>query len=374
MEFEIDRAAFLDGLKSAQGVVERRNTLPILSNVLIESSASGITILATDLDIGVRRNCNADVRGTGALTVNARKLLDVVKELPGERVRLRGLDNHRVEIVAGRARLNLVGLDPKEFPSIPGLTGKPGKAATEVTVPTAVLGAMIDSTLFAVSSDETRINLSGVFVENHQGMLRMVATDGHRLALIDRKVEGKVPEKGAILPRKGLYEAKRILEEGVGEQDEATLSIDGSIAKITQRGSELVMRLIEGEFPDYRQVIPKSSKATLGLSRADFLHAIGCVWVLSNERAKGIRVSLKPGVLEVQANNPDVGDGSYETEVVYSGDELSIGFNGRYLMDALTAMREGERVEFMVSDDVSPGVLRPEGDETYCYVVMPMRL
>lgn len=374
MEFEITRGEFLEGLRLTQGVVERRNTLPILSNVLIELAEAGISILATDLDIGIRRSCTARVKGAGAITVNARKLFEVVKEVPGETIRLRSLENHRVEVVSGKARLNLVGLDPKEFPSIPGLSAKPGKGASELTAKASLLGAMIESTLFAVSFDETRLNLSGVFVENQQGALRMVATDGHRLALIDRKIDGKVPDKGVILPRKGLMEARKLLEVKDGDEDIVKLTVDGSIAKIMRGRAELFMRLIEGEFPDYRQVIPKQSKVKLGLSRADFLHALGCISVLSTERAKGVRVSLKPGILEVQANNPDVGDGAYETEVVYSGEELSIGFNGRYLIEALTAMRDGERVEFMVTDDVSPGVLRLEGDDSYCYVVMPMRL
>lgn len=374
MEFEITRGEFLEGLRLTQGVVERRNTLPILSNVLIELAEAGISILATDLDIGIRRSCTARVKGAGAITVNARKLFEVVKEVPGETIRLRSLENHRVEVVSGKARLNLVGLDPKEFPSIPGLSAKPGKGASELTAKASLLGAMIESTLFAVSFDETRLNLSGVFVENQQGALRMVATDGHRLALIDRKIDGKVPDKGVILPRKGLMEARKLLEVKDGDEDIVKLTVDGSIAKIVRGRAELFMRLIEGEFPDYRQVIPKQSKVKLGLSRADFLHALGCISVLSTERAKGVRVSLKPGILEVQANNPDVGDGAYETEVVYSGEELSIGFNGRYLIEALTAMRDGERVEFMVTDDVSPGVLRLEGDDSYCYVVMPMRL
>jgi len=203
----------------------------------------------------------------------------------------------------------------------------------------------------------------------------MVATDGHRLAMIDRKIDGSVPEKGAILPRKGLMEAKKLLESGdVPDEDAVTLWIDGSIAKIVRGHAELFMRLIEGDFPDYRQVIPKSSKAKISLSRADFLHALGCASVVSSERAKGVRISVKSGVLEVQASNPDLGEGSYETEIAYNGDELSIGFNGRYLIEALTAMGDGDRVEFLASDDVSPGILRPEGDDSYCYVVMPMRL
>jgi DNA polymerase-3 subunit beta len=375
MEFEIDRAEFLEALRLTQGVVERRNTLPILSNVLIEPVERGISVLATDLDIGVRRSCQAKVKGTGGITVNARKLFELVKEVQGVSIRFKSLDGHRVEVVSGKARWNLVGLDPKDFPSIPGLSTKPGKGASELRAKATVLSAMIESTLFAVSLDETRVNLSGVYVENHQGALRMVATDGHRLAMIDRKIEGSVPEKGVILPRKGLMEAKKLLETSDGgDEDSVTLWIDGAIAKIMRGHAELFMRLIEGDFPDYRQVIPKSSKAKISLARSDFLHALACASVVSSERAKGVRIMVKSGILEVQASNPDLGEGSYETEVTYTGDELSIGFNGRYLIEALTAMGEGERVEFLASDDVSPGILRPEGDDSYCYVVMPMRL
>jgi DNA polymerase-3 subunit beta len=374
MEFEIDRAEFLEGLRLTQGVVERRNTLPILSNVLIEPADQSVSILATDLDVGTRRSCTAKVKGTGALTVNARKLFELVKEMQAGTIRMKGQEGHRVEIVGGKARFYLVGLDPKEFPSIPGLSAKPAKGATEIQASASALSAMIESTLFAVSLDETRINLSGVFVENQRDSLRMVATDGHRLALIDRKVQGAVPEKGVILPRKGLLEAKKLLEAGDGEEGEISLSIDGSIAKLVRGRAELFMRLIEGEFPDYRQVIPKQSKAKVSLPRGDFLHALSCASVLSSERARGVRITLKPGALEVQASNPDVGDGTYEIEVGYTGEELSIGFNGRYLIEALLAIQDGERIEFMASDDVSPGILRPEGDESYCYVVMPMRL
>jgi len=223
MEFEIQRTEFLEGLRLTQGVVERRNTLPILSNTLIEPTEGGVSILATDLDIGVRRICSANVKGSGAITVNARKLFELVKEMKGDTIRVRGLDNHRVEVVSGKTRLNLVGLDPKEYPSIPGLTGKPARGATEVNASAGLLGGMIESTLFAVSLDETRINLSGVYLENHDGALRMVATDGHRLAMIDRKINGKVPDKGVILPRKGLVEAKKLLEAAESADKPVTL-------------------------------------------------------------------------------------------------------------------------------------------------------
>ena len=374
MEFEIQRTEFLEGLRLTQGVVERRNTLPILSNTLIEPADGGLTIVATDLDIGVKRSCEAKVKGSGAITVNARKLFELVKEMKGDTIVVRGLDNHRVQVTSGKTRLNLVGLDPKEFPSIPGLSTKPNRGASEIQAEAEVLGTMIESTLFAVSMDETRINLSGVYVENQQGALRMVATDGHRLALIDRKVQGKAPDKGVILPRKGLVEAKKLLESASTSEGLVTLWIDGPIAKVTHGRAELFMRLVEGEFPDYKQVIPKQSKARITVGREDLLRALGCMSVLSTERAKGVRLSLKPGALEVQASNPDAGDGIDELEVAYTGEELSIGFNGRYLIEALVAMRHGDKVDFLANDDVSPGILRPEGDDSYCYVVMPMRL
>ncbi len=374
MEFEIDKSEFSEGLRLTQGVVERRNTLPILSHVLIEPSDKGISVLATDLDVGIRKICRATVKTPGPITVNARKLYEIVKEAPSEKIRVRSLENNWVEVSSGKSRFKLVALDPKEFPSVPGLGIKAPKSAPSFQATTSTLASMISSTLFAVSLDETRLNLSGVFVENHQSTLRMVATDGHRLAMIDRKVEGKLPEKGIILSRKGLGEVQKMLESPGGDDDPVTIVIDGSIVRATRADVELFMRLVEGDFPDYKQVIPKKGKVTIPLSRDDLLAALRRVSLLSTERAKGVRVTFTSGILEVQTSNPDLGEGLEEIEIEYRGEEISIGFNARYLIDALLIMREGERVEFSVSDDISPGVLQVEGDESYCYVVMPMRL
>jgi DNA polymerase III subunit beta len=373
MEFEINRGDFEQGLALTQGVVERRNTLPILSNVLIEQTDGGVSVLATDLDVGTRQILNASTKGGGRISVNARKLYEIVKDAPGESVRIRSGEQHSVEVSSGKSRFRLVGLDPKEYPSVPGFTEKSSKAGASFQADAQTLNTMIESTLFAVSLDETRINLSGVFMEGHEGKtLRMVATDGHRLAMVDRRVDGKLPEKGVILPRKGLVEAKRVLERGADEAVKVT--IDGAIAKIVRGPVELFMRLVDGEFPDYRQVIPKQGKVSLPVPRDELLAALRHVSHLSSERAKGVRITLKSGILEVQTSNPDHGEGSRELEVGYGGDEIQIGFNARYLIDALAVMKDGQTVEFAVSDDVSPGVLRPEGDSSYCYVVMPMRL
>lgn len=373
MEFEISKAEFEKSLYLAQGVVERRNTLPILSNVLIEPAEGGLSLLATDLEVGVRRVCEAEVKGAGALSVNARKLYEIVKGVAADKIRLRTIEGHGVEISSGRSRFKLVGLDAKEFPSVPGLTTKPGKPSLSLQAPAKTLDQMIGSTLFAVSMDETRFNLSGVFVEGRDDLLRMVATDGHRLALVERQLKGHLPEKGVILPRKGLSEVKKVLEAPGCEEDPVTFTVDGTMARIERERVQLFMRLVEGEFPDYRQVIPKKGKIEVSLLRGDLLAALQRVSILSTERARGVRLTIRPGVMELQTSNPDLGEASEEIEVGYGGSELSIGFNARYLVEALLVM-EGERVELSLNDEVSPGVMRAEGDEHYSYVVMPMRL
>ncbi|MGH7821267.1 MAG: DNA polymerase III subunit beta, partial [Candidatus Binatia bacterium] len=375
MEFEIEKRDFLDGLAPTQGVVEKRNTLPILSNVLIEPVEGGVSIMATDLDVGVKRICSSTVKGSGAITVNARKLYEIVREAPDERIRVEGdPQSFSVKIRSGKSRFSLMGLNPSDFPSVPGLSAKPGKGAVTMQAPAPALNRMIESTLFAVSMDETRFNLSGVYVEKHDDALRMVATDGHRLAVIDGEVEGKLPEKGVILPRKGLAEVKKLLESAGAEAGPVSFILDAPIAKIVVGQGELFMRLIDGEFPDYRQVMPKKGKLQVSLPREELLAALRRVSILSTERARGVRVTIKPGSLEVQTNNPDLGEATEDLEIGYTGEPLSIGFNSRYLIEALMVMQDTERVELSVTDDVSPGVLRCEGDERYSYVVMPMRL
>jgi DNA polymerase-3 subunit beta len=374
MDFEIGKEHFLGALNLMQGVVEKRNTLPILSNVLIEPVDKGISILATDLDVGVRRVCECTVKGGNKLSVNARKLYEIVREAATETIRVCSRENFAVELSSGKSRFRLMGLNPEEFPSIPGLSAKPGKGACSMQSTAAELGRMIESTLFAVSMDETRFNLSGVYVENHEGWLRMVATDGHRLALMDGKISGELPSKGMILPRKGLAEVKKLLESGADRSDAVTLLVDGSIAKVIRGQAELFMRLIDGEFPDYRQVIPKKGKLSTILRRENLLAALRRVSILSTERARGVKMTFKQDALEVQTSNPDLGEAAEELDIAYSGDNLSIGFNARYLIEALDVMRDGENVEFTVNDDVSPGVLRAEGEDHFSYVVMPMRL
>jgi DNA polymerase-3 subunit beta len=372
MELEITKEEFLNGLYLTQGVVEKRHTLPILANVLIEATASQVQLTATDLEVGIRRVSSAKVTRSGSITVGARKLYEIVRELPGDVVTLRSGEGGWTEITSGRSRYRMLSLDPKEFPSIPAAGAVAKKGGVTMTLPASSLGELIEKTLFAASTDETRLSLGGVFLESIEtSQVRLVATDGHRLSMVEREIPGADVRPGVILPRKGLVEARRLLEEGDGE---VAVSIGGSLARVERAGVELFMRLIEGEFPDYRQVVPKESTRLLRVQRDPLLGALRRVSILSSERSRGVKLHLQPGVLEVVTSNPDIGEAVEEIEADYAGEEFTIGFNARYLLDVLQIAGITGDVEVGLTDDVSPGIVRLTEDEGYSYVVMPMRL
>jgi DNA polymerase-3 subunit beta len=372
MDLRVERDALQQALYLTQGVVEKRNTLPILANVLIESAEGEIVLTATDLEVGVRNTCRAKIARPGAITVGARKLYEIVRELPSDQLTLRAGDGGWVEVTGGKARYRMLSMDPKEFPSIPASTPVAKKGSVTMSLGAGEISEMIEKTLFAVSTDETRLSLGGVFLETvEKGQVRMVATDGHRLALIERAVAGVEIRPGVILPRKGLVEAKRLLEDG-GE--DVTFSLAGNLARLQRAGVELFMRLIEGEFPDYRQVIPKESKHRVRVDREALFGALRRVSILSSERSRGVKLRLQAGILEVMTTNPDIGEAAEEIESDYAGDEFSIGFYARYLLDGVGLGAQSGSVEIGLSDEVSPGILRLDDDEGYSYVVMPMRL
>jgi len=369
MEFSVDRGEFLEGLALTQGVVERRNTLPILANALLDASGKELSISATDLEVHVKRRVRAKIKKPGAATVGARKFFEFVRELkPGE-VTVRLLENQFVEIVSGRSRVKLVGLPAAEFPSFP-LPEAKGSLGFEV--PKENLARMIDCTLFAVSTDETRPHLGGVLLSVKPGTLRFVGTDGHRLALIEQPLPGTPTEpRAVILPRKGLSELRKMLE---GETGATRLIVGSNVVRVEQGEVELAMRLVEGEFPNYEQVIPQSSKYTIAVDKSELLSALRRVSVVASDRARGVKLQVSPGQLLVAANSPDFGEASEEIEISFTGEELAVGFNSRYLMDVLGVLGDAQKVEIGLTDDASPGVIRGEDDEGYRYVVMPMRL
>jgi DNA polymerase-3 subunit beta len=370
MEFTIQRDELLAGLYLTQGIVERRTTIPILSNVLIQSTSNGVAVVATDQEVTVRRQCEAAIKQKGMLTTPARKLYEMMREFPAGEIKIRSLETGWIEVANARAKFRLVGLDPKEFPVSKDLDHK-GKGSV-LKLSSTILAEMIERTLFAVSSDETRANLHGIFFEGvGPGLLRMVATDGHRLSLMTRSVEGSAPEKGVVIPRKAIVELRKVIE---GDEDTVHLGIDAGMAHIERGVVQMSMRLIEGEFPDYRQVVPAKSEKLATVAVGTLLSALRRVAVVSSERTRGVKMQIDSNKIEISSINPEVGEGSEEIEVEYEADPVSIGFNARYLIDALSLLAADEKLEIGLNDDVSPGQFRLVSDPDYCYIVMPMRL
>jgi DNA polymerase III subunit beta len=368
MELKAKRNNFLSTLYWTQNIVERRNTMPILANVLIEARKGDVRVTATDLEVGVRGGLDGEVSREGSITVNAKKLYEIVREAPEETLQLKRLENDWVEIKSGKSVFKIVGIDAREFPQFPKI-----EAEQLSNTPASVVKQMIERTLFSVSMDETRHSLNGVFVEEATGgKVRMVATDGHRLAFIERAIGTVGLEKGVILPRKGLAEVRRLLEE---EQDgEVSLGFRENMGLVVKDRVELFMRLIDGDFPDYSKVIPKGNPHHAKIDQSEFLQALRRVSILSSERYKGIKMDLKEGKVSISASNPDLGEAVEELDINYAGEALAVGFNARYLIDVLTVLGGEGEVEIELKDELSPSLLRKGGEEGYIYVVMPMRL
>ncbi|HTR63209.1 MAG TPA: DNA polymerase III subunit beta [Candidatus Binataceae bacterium] len=380
MGLVIERASLLNALSLVQGIVERRTTVPILGHVLLEPEGGGLKLSATDLEVGIRTQVPCKSGKDKSITLNARKLFEIVREAEGDEVKLESLDGDWVELKCGRAKFKMMGLDPRSFPAMPSQSAGKGDGAAakkaakaELNIGASVLAAMIDKTIFAVSPDEARYNLSGVLVESAgANKVRMVATDGHRLAMIEREAAGFKIDSGVIIPRKGLQELRKLLDQ-TGDE-ETKLSIDGQLAYLKRGPTEVSMRLVEGEFPDYRGVLPKSSRHQILVSRDALFAAIKRASIFSNERYHGIKFALSAGTLTVSSTSPEMGEANEEIEVSFKGEEFAIGFNGNYLRDALGVISGDTEVELGLSDDASPGVIRTPADSTFTYVVMPMRL
>lgn len=374
MECLIEKEDLLRCLYLVQGVVEKRSSLPILAHVLIESTEGKVAFGATDLEIGIRQQCRSTVKKSGAVTTDARKLYEIIRELPPESISLRSAGNGWLDVSSGKSRFRLASLDPKEFPAVIPSEQAGKKSTASASLPVNTLKEMVEKTLFAASPDESRLQLSGVYVEVQKtGKLRMVASDGHRLSLIER--ETTIPDPAAwpsvIFPRKGLVEVRKLVEKSEGDVE---LSLQGSTAVMKKDSTELSMRLVEGEFPDYHQVIPKERKHVISFSREEFLSALRRLLVLTTERSRGIKLQVGKNSMEISVNTPDVGEGVEEIAATHEGEGVIIGFNGRYLIEALGVMNEGQKVVLYLKDEVSPGLLQTEEDHDFSYVIMPMRI
>ncbi len=368
MELRIPKEDLARAVGAAQGIVPKKSTMPILSNVLLEARQGGeLMLAATDLDVAVRIDGRADVTRPGSVTVAAKNLYDIVKNTPGPTVSLKKLDNHYVEVQSGRFMVRMVGMAAEEYPKIPDMT-----ADRMMALEPALLKEMIDKTLYSVSTDETRYVLNGVYMEPLTDTLNVVSTDGHRLSLCTRKVPGvhETLKRSVIMPRKGLGELRRMLDDGEGD---VQLGFRESHAVAKRGNVSLVMRLIDGRFPDYKQVVPQVADRKVKIARSVIMESLKRVSLVSSDRSNSVRLELTKDLLRVSSQNPDMGEASEEIPVDYSGPDLKIGFNARYVMDALSAIT-ADPVQLEFNDELSPGILRPADDLSYTCVVMPMRI
>jgi len=373
MELQIGTDEFSRALYRAQGIVEKKSTMPILASVLLEATEDGrLRVSAFDLEIGVTGTHPCEVRTGGSVAIKHKELYDIVRSLPEKTLVLRREANNRVRLTSGAAEFNIVGQPAEDYPPFPR-----AEKVSFVPVDPAGLLEMIEKTQFAISADETRHNLNGVFFETGEGSVRMVATDGHRLSLVQRPLEGQFNlKRGVIVPRKGLFELRRLLSE-----DQTGICELGftETSGVFRRGDvTMVMRLIDGTFPDYMQVIPKEADRTITVDRPRLLDTLKRMSLLSSDRStNAVRFELQEGSLKVTSQNPDLGDAKEEIPVTYKGLPLQIGFNARYLMDVLQVV-DTAQMNVELCDELSPGVLKPTGDPgagaRYTAVIMPMRI
>lgn len=373
MEFKIEKDILLKALQKIQGIVEKRTSMPILSNVLLEATGSSINVTATDLEVGMKSSYPAEVISTGKITVSAKKMYEIVKELPNQPIVLLAKDNDWVEIKCGKVQFNIVGLSPEEFPYFPDV-----KEEALFEIESSLLKSMIEKTSYAICYDETKYNLNGIFTKVEVGTdgkssLRMVATDGHRLSIASGALNGVVgPEllKGVILPKKGVSEMKKITDEDSGI---LLFGFMDNSAVIKRGDSYMVMRLVDGEFPDYNRVIPVANNRIVTVVKEDFTHSVRRMAILSSEKFKGIMLEISAAGIKISSSNPELGDAMEELDVTYNGEPFSVRFNARYLLDVL-AVAETENVEMKFRDELSPSIIVPEKSDSFLAVIMPMRL
>ncbi len=371
MRLTIERSALLKALNHVQSVVERRNTIPILSNVLLSAQGDSLKLTATDLDIEIAEGASAEVERGGQTTAPANYLYDFVRKLPdGSAVKLDvNGDDPRLFISAGKSRLHLPILPAGDFPSMPS-----DGFETKFEIEPTELGRLIDKTRFAISTEETRYYLNGIFlhtVDADGQKLRAVATDGHRLALADHPApKGSVGMPGVIVPRKTINELKRLLDDA---SDLVEISVSPQKIRFALGDAVLTSKLIDGSFPEYARVIPKNNSKKLKLDNKAFAEAVDRVATVSAERSRSVRLALDKDKITLTVNNPDAGVATEDLAAEYRDDALEIGFNARYLLDVAQQV-EGENAVFELADSGSPTLVRDEADDAAIYVLMPLRV
>lgn len=375
MKVRIGRDELLTGLQRVQGVVEKRNTMPILSNVLLEARQEGAEIVATDLEIGMRGLYKAAVLETGGVTISARKLFEIIKELPSGDIELTTGENNWTTIQMGKSQFKIVGLPSADYPALPaiereGLTPLSGDGLLD----------LIRKTLFAAGDNDARYILNGLLVTlintEKKTTLRLVGTDGHRLAVAEHEMsqaggKGVPQEIKAIIPKKAAHEMRRLLEEG--GDGEPLIGFAKNLMIFRKSGLLLTSRLMEGNYPNYQQVIPKEGGKKISVNRIELESALRRVSVLSRDKASAVKVSFAPGKMTLFSSSPDYGEATEELPARYEGESLSSGFNARYLLDVFGVM-DGETVSLQIETPLSPCLIQESESPGFKCVVMPIKI
>jgi len=372
MEITVSKVELLRELSATQGVVERKTTIPILSHYLFEASGDRLSLTATDLDLSLRTSCNAKVKKEGSCTIPARKLHDYVKLLPDADITIKMLENHWVSIRCGRSNTKMVGMARSNFPSLPVFP-----TAGVVKIPAQVLRGMIARTSFAIANEESRYTLNGALMVLKPESITMVATDGHRLAHVERsgeKFEGVSGELKTLVPKKAMDELRSLVD---ADQDVETIEFakDDSTLFFRIGPRLLTSRQLTGQFPNYEAVLPKDNNKSVPLHGADLAAAIARVSQFADERSRAVRLKLEKGELKLSASSTETGESEDSIETDYNGETMTIGFNAQYITEFLKATGSGD-VRLELKDAQSAGQLRPaEGEDyKYRYIVMPMRI
>lgn len=373
MKVRMSREELLTGLQRVQGVVEKRNTMPILANIRLEARDQGVDILATDLELWMRGLYKATVEESGSVTISARKLYEILREVREDDIELTVTEGQWVGITAGRSRFKVVGLPSTDYPTPPEI-----ERDALHPLPAPGMLELLRKTLFAVGDNDARYVLNGVLVTlspaDKKQVLRLVGTDGHRLALAEKPLNNgtTLPEQEikAIIPKKAAHEMRRLLEDG--DQD-PVISFTKNMMVFRKNGLLLMSRLMDGNYPNYQQVIPKEGQRKVVVDRAAFEGALRRVSLLSRDKAYALKMTFAPGGLTVFSSNPDYGEATEELAAEYQGESLTSGFNARYFLDVLSAM-DGDSVSLHMETPLSPCLIREPGNANFTCVVMPIKV
>jgi DNA polymerase-3 subunit beta len=368
MKITIGQSELVKALNRIQGITDKKSTTPILSHVLLDTTGDGLQVSATDREIGITSRCNCNIHQEGVVAVASKQLHEITRSLPDREINITLMDNWWMQLQCGRTEYKIVGLNPIDFPRITLDENLP-----KIPVQAHILQRMIERTIFCTSQDETRQHLRGVYCEWEQdsSILRMAATDGHRLALAEENIE-KCPEQpSVIVPRKAFTELRRLLTE-VQPDTLINLGFNEKSGQVTLGDTILTITLIEGKFPNYKRVIPTGNEQILKVNRIEFISALKRVSILSKDQENTISLTPREGSATIAAQNPDLGEAHEDLEAVYAGKSFSACFNARYLLDVFN-LHNADEIQLEMADEISPTLVKSSDQSNFIAVVMPMR-